>query len=428
MMFLSNMLGSTIYLNEIDSSLFSLEDRWLGSYRTLPTGEAGWYRRLGLVDRVGLVATAHAITALGEVRNDVPHLNEAMRTLILHRRADGAWPFVSNLNDIGVIDSTAWVLVALYRWQDTAEFRELELPRLIQESLDWLERAALSEGGWGLTAEAPYRNYSTALAVEALCICGRRASSVVQRGINRMISQSDPVTGGWYDASRRLSLPSTCEVIRALSIASSDRSRFKAEISKACLWILRIARQTDFWSPTADTACLEEVEVIRNSQPTRIEYGHSTRPVAITALSLGGFASRPEVLAATKLLLSHITANRWQSIAGGHYSEPMSWMLYDVTTALVTFRKAFSSHTEALWYDNTRVVEHLMGQSFLIRTINQHGPKLIVGIACVIFAFMLNRAGMVQGFGWAMLLFILSTLTLNIVANLITESIKRGRD
>lgn len=240
-----------------------------------------------------------------------------------------------------------------------------------------------------------------------------------------MISQADPLTGGWHDASRRLSLPSTCEVIRTLTIASNDRSRYKAEISKACLWVLRTARQSNFWSPNSDTACLEEVEVTRNSQRIRIEYGHSTRPSAINALSLGGFGSRTEVVAATKLLLRDISANRWQSIAGGHYSEPMSWMLYDVITALVTFRKSFSSHTEALWYDRTRVVEHLRGQNFLIRIMNEHWPKLIVAIVCVTLALMLNQAGMVQGFGWAMLLFVFSTLGLNIVANFITDSIKR---
>jgi hypothetical protein len=57
--------------------------------------------------------------------------------------------------------------------------------------------------------------------------------------------------------------------------------------------------------------------------------------------------------------------------------------------------------------------------------MNEHWPKLIVAIVCVTLALMLNQAGMVQGFGWAMLLFVFSTLGLNIVANFITDSIKR---
>lgn len=419
--------GRTVGFDEIDACLSRLKDRWLVSCHALPSGDTGWYRRLSVADRIGLVATAHAIMALRASGSGVPNIQKIVPTLLSRRRADGAWPFVSNLSDVGVVDSTATMVPALYEWQDDPEFRATDLRNLLQGSLDWLEQSALADGGWGIAAGAAYRNYSTAIAIQALCACGRRSSPVVQRAIHRLLSVADPGTGGWHDAERNLSIPTTCEVVRALSAAARDDAKYEAEIAKACHWILKVGRQTRLWEAGPKTACLEEVEVTVDSRLVRIEYGHSPRPVAISALSAGGFAAGPEVVGAVRALLDDIAANRWEKTAGGRTVEPTSWMLYDVTMALVKFRESFPRNTVAVWADNARVVEHRRGQGALVRAAHEHWTKIAVAGGCVLLLWMLVRAEIVPGFGIAMLLFVVATISLNMIANLGTDLLNNRR-
>lgn len=408
--------GRTIDFTEIESCLRKLEDRWLGSFHMLQSGEAGWYRRLTVMDRVGIVATANAITALRASGHDVPQLHNVVRTLVTRRRPEGGWSFVSNITDTSVVDATAATLMALYEWHDEVEFRNLNLQGVIQDSLDWLELVALREGGWGLIAEGPYRNYSTALAIQALCACGRRSSSVVQRGIHRLISESDTVSGGWQDACRVLSVPTTSEAIRALEAAATNRATYAAELSRACDWLLQIARDTRFWEVGPVTASLEEVDVVDGTRRVRIEYGHSPRPVAITALALAGTADVPEVVAAMRMLLDDCGTNRWDSTSGGKYTEPPSWMLYDVMISLLAFRNGFSRNAVGVWADNVRIVEHIRGQGPLTCKFIRHWPKLLLMSASGVLLWMLLWVGMVRDLGAAALLAILAACLLDVIS------------
>jgi hypothetical protein len=416
--------GHRVDFAALDACLQALRDRWLVACHVLPNGQTGWYRRLNLADRIGLVATANAITAIQLSGGNVPHVEAVVHTLIAHRRPDGSWPFVSNLNDVGVVDSTSSVILALYEWQDAVEFRAMNLPLLLQGSLDWLEQAALEQGGWGMIQGSAYRNYSTALAIQALCNSGRRSSPVVQRAIQHLISVADPGTGGWHDAGRKLSLPTTCEVVRALAAAAADQSRYAAEINKACDWILKTGRHNELWTVSPAMACLEEVEVTVETRLVRIEYGHSPRPLALTALSVGGFANSPEAVAAMQVLLEDISTNRWEAIAGGGSSEPTSWMLYDVSVALATFRDAFSRHTISVWGNNNRVVEHLRGDTLLTRVLKEHWPKLAVTFGCIILLWALVRSGIIVGWGWVTLSLLGGTIGLNVISNFVSDFLR----
>jgi hypothetical protein len=423
-----SFIGRRVDFATVDTVLLSLADRWRGACNVLKNDETGWYRRLSDADRVGVVATAHAISALRLASVDVPNAEAVVETLVGRRRDDGAWPFISNLGDVGVVDATASTVLALYEWQDAAEFRQMNLRSLLQGSLDWLEQSALTNGGWGIIADSPYRNYSTALAIQALCNCGRRSSPVVQRSLSKLISVADPATGAWHDATRKLSVPVSSEVIRALTAAAAVHSRYAAQIAKACDWLLHVGRQTNWWEAGPETAPLEEVDVSVGTRFVRIVYGHSPRPVAITALSGATLARTPEVVAAMNTLLADLVKNRWDPIAGESSSELTSWMVYDATTALVTFRKAFSQLTTMVWAGNGRVVEHFRGEGLFTRLGREHYPKVIITLGCVTLSWLLVRSGMVPGWGVAMILFIVATILLNVISNFISDFLgERGR-
>lgn len=423
----SAVLGYTINFSEIQTTLEKLRDRWIGACHILPNGDAGWYRRLDVPNRIGFVATAHALISLQMIGTAVPHFEAVIRTLMARRLQDGAWPFVSNLSDVGVVDSTAWVVLALYETPDSSEFRDMELPAALRASLDWLENSSLAEGGWGITSGTTYRNYSTALAIQALCRCGRRSSSVVRHAVQRLISEADRTTGGWYDASRQLSVPVTSEVIRALSAAASEHSKYTAQVEKACEWILKVGRETAFWE-ASETLCHEEVEIATQTGLVRIEYGHSSRPSVLIALSTVGRANAPEAVAAMRRLLDDLKDNKWEAVAGRRFSEPMSWMLFDIVMALVLFRNAFSQNTDVVWTNTMRVIDHHRGHGKLMRAVRQYRERLLITGGCILIAWMLVKSGLVQSVGLAMLLFILSTLTLNVVSNFASDFLKSRSD
>jgi hypothetical protein len=422
-----SLLGRRVDFATLNTVLSSLADRWRGACNVLQNGETGWYRRLSDANRVGVVATAQAIAALRLAGTDVPNVEAVVETLVARRRDDGGWPFISNLGDVGVVDATAWTVLALYGWQDALEFRQMNLRPLLQSSLDWLEQSALADDGWGIIADSPYRNYSTALAIQALCSCGRRSSPVVQRSLSKLISVADPATGAWHDAARKLSVPVTSEVIRALVVTAADQSRYAAEKAKACDWILGVGRQTNLWEAGPATARLEEVDVTLPTGFVRIVYGHSPRPVAITALSFAGFARTPEVVAAVNVLLTDLIKDRWDATAGGASSELTSWMVFDATTAFVTFQIAFSQHTKMVWADNRRVVEHFRDEGLLTRLSREHYPKLLTTLACGIVIWLLVRSGAVPAGGVPTVLFILATIALSVISSFVYDLLRERR-
>ncbi len=421
------VLGQTVNFADIEASLDKLKSLWRDSYRLLDSGQAGWYRRLSTFDRVGVVATAHGITALRMMNDAVPHAPEIVRTLLGQRRDDRAWAFVSNLNDVGVVDATAWVVLALVEWQEEMEFQELDLASKVQGSLDWLEEVALGDGGWGIIPGAVYRGYSTGLAIQALCRGGRRSSRTVERAIQYLVSARDPGTGAWHDAVRRLSVPTTCEIVRALSAAASHDSMYDAELSRACDWLLKTGRQNECWAAGPETACMEEVEVEFRGRRIRVEYGHAPRAVAITALSEAGHSGTPEVVAGTRMLVDDVLGGKWDDTIRAGYTEPTSWMLYDVTTALTTFRKGFSGRTVSVWADNVRVVEHAQDEGLPIRIAKQYWAKLLIVGACAVIVCLLAYFELLGGSVWVTGSFIVSTIVLNYIANFMFELSRHRR-
>jgi hypothetical protein len=414
-------VGRYIGFDEIESCVRKLSDRWLDSLHQLRSGEVGWYRRLNITDRVGIVATANAITALRSADRDVPRVHDVVRTLLSKQRVDGGWSFVSNLDDVSVVDATASVLLALYEWQNAAEFNDLNLQGALRHALDWLQEAALSEGGWGLIQAAPHRSYSTALAIQALSACGYRSAPVVQRGVHRLISEVDGGSGAWQDASRQLSVPTTAEVIRALRSAAGSGATYTSVITKACSWLLRTARETHSWREGSLTASLEEIEVFVEGRRVRVEYGHSSRPVAIGAVAVADMQANAEVVSAVRMLLDDCAAERWDSTPGGRYTDPPSWMLYDVITSLVFFRNAFPKSVDAVWSDTVRVVQHSRGEGFFTRKIREHHPKLLLIAGLTAIAWMLVAVGVVPSFGLKAFATIAYVLMLNVAGNVIFD-------
>lgn len=414
-------IGRNVDFADLDLTLSTLRDRWLSSRHVLPSGEMGWYRRLNIPDRFGVLATANGIFSLRRIEETVPYAYEIIKSLLGRRRSDGSWSFVTNLNDQGVIDATAVVILSLCDWQNDEEFQALNLTAVIQESLQWLERSALEHGGWGIVRKAQFRAYSTALAIQALSINGRGSSPVVRRSLDYLISVADPATGAWHDSSRQLSIPTTCEVIRAITRAASDSSMYRAESTKACDWILNTARQTSHWMPGARTACNEEVEIEIGGRFSRVEYAHSPRPVVVTALCEAGLALRPEVVIAVRLLLDDVQAGNWEAIAGTRHSELKSWTLYDITIAVTSFRSALLVGTRSVWTNRYRTVEIFDGDGTFVRIARIHWRTLAIMLICGLFVWLLIYSGLAQGTFSAVFAFIVSTLSLNVLSNAISE-------
>src|SRR5947209_14161141 len=110
---LLSVAGRSIVLRDLNQCIAHMIDLWLSSCHMLTNGEAGWYRRLAVTDRVGNVATAQAVQSLLIAGKAPPRVEAVVRTLLRHRQPDGAWPFASNLTKVGVVDSTAYVLLSL---------------------------------------------------------------------------------------------------------------------------------------------------------------------------------------------------------------------------------------------------------------------------------------------------------------------------
>lgn len=393
---LSLVFGHAVSLDEINDRLALLAARWRDSCVLLPSGDVGWYRILNVTDRVGVVATANAIFSLASSRADVSNCRAIVESLLSRRLENGSWAFVSGVSDRGVIDSTSAVVIALQLIRDDPQCRDLNVNAAIQTALDWLESSVNSDGGWGLIANGSYRAYSTSLAVQALCFCGRKTSNHVQRATKKLLSTVDAVSGGWFDMAGKLSIPNTAEAILALNAASRAQLSFSIEIGRAQQWLMSIAKPTNFWTDGIYARPVEEVNVTLDQQLVRIEHGNSPRPMVIKALCLGKYRYSSEVLLSVRRLLDDISHDQWAAATGSKNHDLTSWILYDVTYALTEYRALFSNRVDMLWTNHSRVVEHFQGEGSLKRNVKRHFVKYVFAIAVVFLAVALHKMGLLK--------------------------------
>jgi len=236
----------------------------------------GWYRDLKR-HRVGNVATAQITLVYDQVGKQIPEAESVFKKIFENKLPNGSWPFISNIDDVGVVDSTAWVLLALLSPQATCFYQKKDL----EESLTWLLSSQNSDGGWGLIEGVESRIVSTAFAMRTLsAVKSSEYQTQIQDGASYILKNQNP-DYSWNNFSAKPCVGVTSHAILALLSCCSNNSSLN--IKRATSWLSSKCRLDDnvFWD---HLHLLEEVEVISENRIRRIFYDYPVTPLAITAL------------------------------------------------------------------------------------------------------------------------------------------------
>ena len=163
----------------------------------MPTFTRGWGKLP--FDRSCPDITAHALRAFSEWREDLlPSVQcrvdravcRGIRFLGRNQNADGSWTplwfgnqFVSD--EVNRTYGTAQTVIAVANLPPELQ---VDVRALIDRGAGWLVGAQNPDGGWGGGQGAPSSIEETALAVRALCRCGRAESA--QRGVEWLLEMT----------------------------------------------------------------------------------------------------------------------------------------------------------------------------------------------------------------------------------------------
>ncbi|MDT4328799.1 hypothetical protein ACQE3E_09780 [Methylomonas sp. MED-D] len=247
----------------------------------------GWYRDLSREDRIGNVATAQSILVYALTNSNIPHKNEVFDSLLKNRLPDGSWAFISNINDVGVIDSTAWVLLALQ--SNVSPYYQNK--NLLQTSFDWLISTQTESGGWGLIKDSSPRTISTSIAISALLAAkDDNFLPAIDKAKSYLERNQDSNEGYfWRNSTGNPCVSATSYAIFALYNLSPQK--FSVEINRAANWLLAKHNQEFFWENLLNH---EEVEVLINNKPVRTTFYYPITPLAIRAVRLSKFANEED--------------------------------------------------------------------------------------------------------------------------------------
>lgn len=421
------IVGWVVSTAQLERVIQDLSDVWQSNLHTDADGRIGWYRLLNRADRVGNFATAQAIVALEASGTAVPQLADVVRGLLAARLPGGGWAFMSTLTEVDVVDTTAWVLIALSEYRHEPALAELQLPVVLDDVAEKLAGWQLPRGGWGLAAGSQFRAYSTALAVRALCVAGRERSAAVQQGITALLGSVDPTSGAWRDSSGRISIPVTAEVIRALREPIGSRQRNALVADKAARWLLSVATSSGLWSSGPYAGATEEIEIGAGANLRRVEFSFAPRIAAVTALLYSGRELEPAVVHAVAEILAGQQAGDWSRVAGASRHELTSWLLHDVCVATSALRDRLPEPTGEVWANGRRVVVHNAGENALVRFVRRRWVGLSLLAASVAVAGLLRLGGVVDGLGLAAVAFVAATVALGILTNLASEYLVGSR-
>lgn len=241
----------------------------------------GWYRDLHRNNRIGNVATAQILLVYTDTNNEIPHKESIFTNLYNKRLPDGSWSFISNIDEVGVIDATAWVLLALLSNQ--SKYKHYSF---LEESYNWLLKIQNNDGGWGIIEGASSRIVSTAFAVRALLAANNsRHDSAIKKALSYLIDNQH-TESYWKNACGKPCVGATSHAIFALSNFSID---YSLQINRAANWLINSCNRNprDFWDHNNSH---EEVEVTIRNKITRINYDFPLTPLAIRALRLSGLS------------------------------------------------------------------------------------------------------------------------------------------
>lgn len=265
------------------SILLTLEKKIQDLYnnRIIYKTQEGWYRELRSNKTIGIVATAQVLIALRSNGFDLGKLYRALNTLKSFARPDGSFPFVSNVNKVGVVDATAWSCIALSKCNTEA----VNFDTVINDSLKWLIESQNDDGGWGLIKNSPSRIVSTTVALRAISSTKLNTSELttaLHRGV-RYVLGNTMQSGGWPDQNGRECLGSTAYALILLAETEHKNSNV---VTKGIDFALSKIGNATSWNECLNR---EEVSVIEEGSPRRITFYYPLMHLFVRAIVANGY-------------------------------------------------------------------------------------------------------------------------------------------
>lgn len=411
---------------DVATSVNKLGERWLSTRHA--TGRLnGWSRVLENHQKFGIVATANAIEAMIALELPIRDPDLLVESLRTERLDDHSWPFKATVTRVGVVDSTATVLVSLSRLARTFDLHSAAqtAASLIDDGAAWLMKAQLDDGSWGLVSREQIsagRPYSTALAIQALSAWENQAARTsIDAAVSYLLASQTP-GGAWIDATRQESVPSTAEVLRALTVARDPHRPLASSMERAQAWLRDVGNATDGWVMHVPGE-LEEVAANIGGSSVRIDYNFCSRPMAIRALLESGSPVSVGLLRAATETVKSARISEWTQYAGGRFkSNPPSWMLYDVSMAISHIRTYMLSHCCEIWVGAVRHVRHPPARSWLSRRVREYYPAMLFVLVVTVLTAIGSAA---YGALWPLVASFLGTVLLTFIVDVTVELLKR---
>ncbi|WP_124769113.1 MULTISPECIES: prenyltransferase/squalene oxidase repeat-containing protein [unclassified Plantibacter] len=417
------LVGQKITRESFDSSMQALVSLRASTFHLdRVSGQGGWYRRLGDPGRLGHVATAQmTIFALAAPDSEI-QFQACLKFLLGSQASDGGWPFVTNSAGQSVVDATGWVLLAVSEMYDRPSLNahRASMRAAMERGRKFIEASELPAGGWGITPGADWRALSTAIALRALISLGDDLSNpTIDSAARSLVSKMDPNTGAWCDSRGNLSIAASATSAIALQQVNTNGA-FEAPIKRAERWLADV-RERDVWGEKSKYVSHEEVDFLDAAgNRSRVEYHFSRRPHAIAALCREGVG--PEVCDGLTHLLS-APADKPQQWGGCSQHAWTSWLVFDCWNALSSAQAKLGPDWREVWWSPGRVVVSLRTERFPKTLGRRYWPHLIVLALAAFVVWGAASSGLVDGIGPQTVTFVVTTILLAVLANLISTAI-----
>jgi hypothetical protein len=308
----------------------------------------GWSQFLA-GDSVGVLSTAQGVLTFLEAGKTDFKVNRSIEAVRISQNTDGGWPVRRALigrSDRSITESTVYCL-----WALTQAGTDVQQPPAAK-GIEWLERAQLSDGGWGSTSSATRaRTYPTAFACRYLAsVVGN--STVVRQSVT-WLREAQTANGGWapLSSSDTTTAQASTPVHTAhalLALISAGASLSDAQVLHGVRY-LKSSMSSTSSEPWPSTSEVEPVDA-----DAALDFRHFTTPWVLCALLDAGVPIGDSAVT---------TAMQWildSQHSLGYWSSPLTpgqtpiWATFDAIYALSKVRQAaLDRFSELLHTDST---------------------------------------------------------------------------
>jgi hypothetical protein len=197
-------------------------------------------------------------------------------------------------------------------------------------------------------------------------------------------------------------------------------------LNRALDWLEEKGPDTDYWSQGPDLGSDEEVRFI-HAGPRRVEYRFSPRASAVSILCESGRPMTAGVVHGVGRMIYGQRHDRWPEIAGADRQRPTASVLYDACAAGGSFKELLVRRGNEAWATRNRVLIHPDNESMLVRVAKRRRNSLIGLLALPVVTILLNVSGVAKGWGVTIVAFIMVTLLIGIITNLLSAYLVEGR-